>query len=559
MASLRNATAGRIVPPPSPTVALSATESQICTLLDECTQHLKKEHGLVTSCRIAGGWVRDKLLGEDSNDIDVALEDMMGLTFAEYFVAFVAAQKDVPVGRVTAVGRNPEQSKHLETAKTAVLGLELDFVNLRSETYAEDNRIPTEVAFGTPLDDARRRDSTINALFYNVHTRAVEDHTGKGLDDLQQGVIRTPLPPRETFQDDPLRVIRCIRFASRFGFDLVPELRDAAREPAIQQRVATGITRERVGEEIHKMMKGRDPLRSVQLIHELALHSAIFSVPPSITATFSTDPAPFATSLAAVTVLQTLLHPQSALPALHPALTNISSADQARLFLAAALTHYRGVTYTDAKKKSHPAIEAAIRDGVKLGTQNHYLDGIPALFAAADLIKNPRLDDGRFAAPSERVAIGLLLREKVVHNPNTGSLWSTSVLFSLLQELAPLYDPAQDHLDVENAAKIVETYNAFLTRVVDLDLPSTVDAKPIVDGRTVVAALGASRPGQWTGQVLARVVEWQLAHPKGTQEECVAWLKAEQAAGRVQVDDAPPATAKRPKPADGAASKKAKR
>lgn len=59
--------------------------------------------------------------------------------------------------------------------------------------------------------------------------------------------------------------------------------------------------------------------------------------------------------------------------------------------------------------------------------------------------------------------------------------------------------------------------------------------------------------------MLARVVEWQLAHPKGTQEECVAWLKAEQAAGRVQVDDAPPATAKRPKPADGAASKKAKR
>jgi tRNA nucleotidyltransferase (CCA-adding enzyme) len=79
-----------------------------------------------------------------------------------------------------------------------------------------------------------------------------------------------------------------------------------------------------------------------------------------------------------------------------------------RLFLAAALTLYRGVTYVDAKDKTHPAAEAAIREGLKLGTQNHYLDGIPLLFAAADLLKNPRLDGNRFAGNSERVAIGLL-------------------------------------------------------------------------------------------------------------------------------------------------------
>lgn len=92
---------------------------------------------------------------------------------------------------------------------------------------------------------------TINALFYNVHSREVEDHTGKvpracgrsgavidqfyqGLEDLRHGIIRTPLPPLETFMDDPLRVIRCIRFASRFGFSLVPELEIAARDEAIQ-------------------------------------------------------------------------------------------------------------------------------------------------------------------------------------------------------------------------------------------------------------------------------------------------------------------------------------
>ena len=87
-------------------------------------------------------------------------------------------------------------------------------------------------------------------MFYNVHTRSVEDLTEKayitfhavdlnlilpqGLNDLRNGVIRTPLPPRETFLDDPLRVIRCVRFASRFNFELVPELRHAAMDPEIQ-------------------------------------------------------------------------------------------------------------------------------------------------------------------------------------------------------------------------------------------------------------------------------------------------------------------------------------
>lgn len=81
----------------------------------------------------------------DSNDIDVALENMMGLAFAEHFVDYVANQKYLPVKSVTKVESNPDQSKHLETAKTNVLDTELDFVNLRSEEYASDSRIPTEV------------------------------------------------------------------------------------------------------------------------------------------------------------------------------------------------------------------------------------------------------------------------------------------------------------------------------------------------------------------------------------------------------------------------------
>jgi tRNA nucleotidyltransferase (CCA-adding enzyme) len=91
----------------------------------------------------------------------------------------------------------------------------------------------------------------------------------------------------------------------------------------------------------------------------------------------------------------------------HPTLlSTLDEPTTARLFFAAALTPFRGVTYTDSKNKRHPAVEAVIRDGLKLGTQNHYLDGIPPLFAAAEMLANPSLNQERFRGPSEAIAIG---------------------------------------------------------------------------------------------------------------------------------------------------------
>ena len=89
---------------------------------------------------------------------------------------------------------NNELSKHLETATIRVEGLMIDLVNLRSEEYAQDSRVPT-MELGTPSEDAYRRDLTINSLFYNVNEERVEDLTGHGIADLQAGVIRTPLEP----------------------------------------------------------------------------------------------------------------------------------------------------------------------------------------------------------------------------------------------------------------------------------------------------------------------------------------------------------------------------
>jgi len=88
---------------------------------------------------------REQLLDYACNDVDICLEDMMGVPFAERFVAFLSEKKHVPVHKVTKIESNPDQSKHLETARTTLFDIDLDFVNLRSEEYSEHSRIPTEV------------------------------------------------------------------------------------------------------------------------------------------------------------------------------------------------------------------------------------------------------------------------------------------------------------------------------------------------------------------------------------------------------------------------------
>jgi len=153
------------VVPPKMEVNLTETENSICELLDGCTKFLESEKGTRTSCRIAGGWVRDKvnsfttvvllsnpkqlnqssqLLGLQSNDMDIALGDIMGLAFAEHLAQY-AQSRGIETGRIAKIQQNPDQSKHLETATLKVFGRDIDLVNLRSEEYAEGSRIPTGV------------------------------------------------------------------------------------------------------------------------------------------------------------------------------------------------------------------------------------------------------------------------------------------------------------------------------------------------------------------------------------------------------------------------------
>ena len=188
----------RVSIPRKMNVQLTAEEDELCTLLDQCTRAMKEAEGIETTCRIAGGWVRDKvcasclsritvsiiaiwsvlsqLLGSECNDIDIALENMMGVPFAERFVDFCRTTKDLPVKHIAKIESNPDQSKHLETARTTILGIELDFVNLRSEEYAENSRIPTQVvSTPTAYEVYNRADTSMLPDVWHTIARRLEE------------------------------------------------------------------------------------------------------------------------------------------------------------------------------------------------------------------------------------------------------------------------------------------------------------------------------------------------------------------------------------------------
>lgn len=122
-------------------------------------------------------------------------------------------------------------------------------------------------------------------MLYNIHTRTVEDFTERGLDDLKHGLVRTPLEPFETFWQDPLRVMRCIRFAARFNFKIVDEAKTAILDPRIKQALKTKISKERIGAELDKMIDdGAGRSTAIQLLHDLSLYDVVFA-PPEVDGT----------------------------------------------------------------------------------------------------------------------------------------------------------------------------------------------------------------------------------------------------------------------------------
>jgi poly(A) polymerase len=212
-------------------------------------------------CYLVGGFVRDKIMGRPTKDMDVVcLGDGIAL-------AHQVAQSLQPIPAVNFF-------KTFGTAQLVTEGTEIEFVGARKESYRSDSRKP-EVSPGTLQDDQNRRDFTINAMAISLNKADFGSLIDpfNGIADLSLGRIVTPLAPLETFSDDPLRMMRAIRFAAQLHFTIDPVTFEAIANNANRIKIVSG---ERITEEINKILLSQKPSIGFDLLYKSGLLQLIF-------------------------------------------------------------------------------------------------------------------------------------------------------------------------------------------------------------------------------------------------------------------------------------------
>ncbi|CAN1324403.1 tRNA nucleotidyltransferase cca2 [Linum perenne] len=442
---------------------------------------------LTTKLRVAGGWVRDKLLGKDCYDIDIAIDNMLGSEFVDKVSEYLETVGEEAQG-VGVIARNPDQSKHLETARMRLFDLWIDFVNLRCEDYSDDSRIPT-MKFGTAEQDAYRRDLTINSLFYNINEKSVEDLTGRG---------------------------------ARFEFAIDEDLKEAARCEEVKNALAAKISKERVGTEIELMISGNQPVKAMSYISDLTLYRTVFCLPseiqPEVSEGFekkSTDYLDAAWSL------------------IHSIGYASFTDQQRRLALYAALfLPFREITYKVVKGKMMPVVNYIFRESLKQKASDpelvikihqsldKFATLIPSLTSKAKTMP-PEVDQElEFAdVPTTsklRISTGILLRE-------VKDVWRVCVLISTIlhpSDIACTGDDSQLELE-----KRKDLFKAAEDAIIELGLDNVWDMKPLINGKEIINVLQLKSGGPLVREWQQKLMAWQLAHPTGTADECLDWMK----------------------------------
>jgi len=592
--------------------------------------------------RVAGGWVRDKLLNQHSCDVDVALDCMMGVQFARIVQSYMALQQeedekngvlDVASAaeggeglgsccgeaakddashpkkcknskqsknqkkkpkqpKIGVIGANPSQSKHLETATMNIHAIDIDFVNLRAEeVYLPGSRIPTSDTrmFGTPLEDALRRDFTINSLFYNVRSGRIEDWTGKGLGDLSvHRRIVTPVDPHVTFHDDPLRVLRAIRFAVRLDFELDETIMEAARSNRVHHSLHVKVSRERVGKELEGMLSGKHarPAVALNMIADLHLAGSVFCFPGSFPGDVGADKPGEGEEEGGPVVSGNILgveyncglgsggadaeklasrqrargwEESSALLSLLPELMEGHAGERVLLqslpptvnntrllHLCVFILPFHNLSFPDKKGTRTISVTAhMMKEALKFPQRDvqavskilSNVDEMAAILSEirSQLLQREAQEEGE--APIEitppcRMRTGLLLRSLKEH-------WVTCLLTAAAWEnrshkrlddgdLDSFRAMAASATSAASASRVsVEQPSRELYRAIvsDLDLDECWRVPPHLDGKKMIKELSLPK-GPIVGEYLADQTQWMLLHPEGTKEECTEYLRA---------------------------------
>lgn len=216
---------------------------------------------------IVGGYVRDEIMGMAPKDLDFVVNGDInaGINFSTWLAQKLNIHKE---------GSNPVIFPSYGTAKLSLINnnsnlpnIDLEFVAPRKEEYTIGSRKP-KVMNGDMTDEVMRRDLTINSLLRNISTDQVLDLTGKGLNDIKQGIIRTPSEPDVIFKEDPLRMLRAIRFTVKYGFKISEGIIESITK---NSDWINSISQERVQDELNKILVTNKPVEGIELLRTTGL------------------------------------------------------------------------------------------------------------------------------------------------------------------------------------------------------------------------------------------------------------------------------------------------
>ena len=242
------------------------SDEELAEILDQPIFHQISEAAdrLGVECYVVGGYVRDIFLERPSNDIDVVVVGS-GIAVAEELKRMVGKKAHLSVFRNFGTAQVKFRQKGVE--------YEVEFVGARKESYSHDSRKPV-VEDGTLEDDQNRRDFTINAMAICLNKNRFGELVDpfNGLADLEDGIIATPLEPGITFSDDPLRMMRCIRFATQLNFQIENETFDALERMADRIKIVSG---ERIKDELNKIILAPHPSIGFEYLQRCGLLNII--------------------------------------------------------------------------------------------------------------------------------------------------------------------------------------------------------------------------------------------------------------------------------------------
>ncbi|BBG93643.1 Polynucleotide adenylyltransferase family protein [Prunus dulcis] len=468
-------------------IELNETEKKIFDRLLGTVRHF----GLQNQLRVAGGWVRDKLLGKDCYDIDIALDNMLGSEFVEKVRDYL-----LHVGKRHKELLNPEQSKHLETARMRICDTWIDFVNLRCEEYCENSRIPTVQKYGTAEEDAYRRDLTIN--------RNCRSEIWKNSDSFTQ----SPHLWMIHYEFFELSVLE-------------QELKEAASCDEVKAALSAKISRERIGTEIDLMISGNQPVQAMAYICDLKLFWVVFSLHPKYEPAVSEgcDRLCVAYLDATWNLIQLIGN-------------STFNDEQRRLALYTAMfLPLRKTVYKDNKAKKIPVVNYIFRDSLKRKVSDaetvinvHYafekfLPLIPYFASNEDVLLTEVDWEREFVdVPLASKPPRFLLRE-------LKDFWRVALLMSTLvypRNIDCTEDLLNKNFELERRRSL---FKAAEDAVLKLGLDKIWDVKPLVNGRDIMNVLQLKSGGPLVREWQQKILAWQLARPSSTADECLEWMR----------------------------------